>query len=86
MGVFLFAWEGVVCLLWLVCFGVFGKVFLPSSHGAGGYEGKMWRAVWVDLVCWGVWGISMVWFGVRWWKARAAAPIAGGDVEKGGDQ
>ncbi|ODM20779.1 hypothetical protein SI65_03832 [Aspergillus cristatus] len=86
VGVFLFAWEGVVCLLWLVCFGIFGKVFLPASHGAAGYEGKMWRAVWVDLVCWGVWGASMVWFGVRWWKARAGASNAGGDVEKGGNE
>lgn len=48
---------------------------------------KMWRAVWVDLVCWGVWGVSMIWFGVRWWKARAGGGGNGnGDVEKGGDE
>lgn len=76
-----------MCLLWLVCFGIFGKMFLATGHHAEGYEGKMWRAVWVDLVCWGVWGVSMVWFGVRWWKAWAGGSGgAGGDVEKGGDE
>lgn len=79
-----FVWEAIVCLLWLVVFGIFGKIFLSSGQqGKDGNE-KMYRAVWVDLVGWAVWAIGMGWCGLRWWKGRTGA-LAGGakDVEKG---
>ena len=34
-----FVWEGVVWVLWLVCFGIFGRLFLAKQHGHGGSEG-----------------------------------------------
>lgn len=89
-----FVWEGVVWVLWLVCFGIFGKLFLAKHHGHGGggdWEEKMWRAVWVDLACWVVWGVSLVWCGVRWWKrgglgsGSGSGSGDGADVEKGGE-
>ena len=84
-------WEGVVWVLWLVCFGIFGRLFLAKHHGhdAGEWEEKMFRAVWVDLASWVVWGVSLVWCGVRWWKRGGFGASSGGgdgaDVEKGGE-
>ena len=89
-----FVWEGVVWVLWLVCFGIFGRLFLAKQHGGGEgrseWEEKMWRAVWVDLASWVVWGVSLVWCGVRWWKRGGLGSRSGSgdgdgaDVEKGG--
>ena len=88
-----FVWEGVVWVLWLVCFGIFGRLFLAKQHGGGEgrseWEEKMWRAVWVDLASWVVWGVSLVWCGVRWWKRGGLGSRSGdgdgsgADVEKG---
>lgn len=77
----LFAWEVVLCILWLVVFGVFGEMFI--GVGYGGDEGsekakkveRMRRAVWVDLVNLGFWVVSAAWRGVRWWRGR----VRGGD-------
>lgn len=87
-----FVWEGVVWVLWLVCFGIFGKLFLAKHHehgGGGDWEEKMWRAVWVVLASWVVWGVSLGWCGVRWWKrgglGSGSGDGAGADVEKGGE-
>lgn len=77
-----FVWEALVCLLWLVVFGIFGKLFLSSGQGQN-CNGKMYRAVWVDLAGWAVWVIGMGWCGLRWWKRKAGASGEGKDVEKG---
>lgn len=79
----LFAWEGVLWLLWLVVFGIFGKVFIPC-RGLHGHEG-MWRAVWVDLVAWGVEWVLVGWAGVRWWRGRQGASLGMGQGKMGGD-
>ncbi|PLN78010.1 hypothetical protein BDW42DRAFT_196143 [Aspergillus taichungensis] len=92
----LFAWEVVLCILWLVVFGVFGEMFI--GVGYGGDEGserakkleRMRRAVWVDLVNLGLWVVSAAWRGVRWWRGRvrgndtqSVLEVGGGDgVEK----
>lgn len=66
-----FIWEAVMCLLCLVVFGIFGKVFL--AKGARDGHEKMWRAVWVDLIAWAVWVIGMGWCGLRWWRVSTVA-------------
>lgn len=66
-----FVWEAVMCLLWLVVFGIFGKVFLARGPANG--NDKMWQAVWVDLVAWGVWVLGMGWCGLRWWRVSTVA-------------
>lgn len=66
-----FVWEAVMCLLSLIVFGIFGKVFLAKGPADG--NEKMWRAVWVDLVAWGVWVLGMGWCGLRWWRVSTVA-------------
>ncbi|PYH48722.1 uncharacterized protein BP01DRAFT_282579, partial [Aspergillus saccharolyticus JOP 1030-1] len=68
----LFVWEGVLCVVWLTLFGIFGGEFLgKSSRSATGSVDKevvrMKRAVWIDLVNLGLWVVSAAWKGVRWW-------------------
>ncbi|KAL4877499.1 hypothetical protein BJY04DRAFT_222057 [Aspergillus karnatakaensis] len=83
----LFGWEGVLVILWLVVFGIFGEMYIGVYH-VGGKEGgesnvtRMRRAVWVDLVCLVMWAGSAGWRGVRWWKARGQEFRAEG-VEEG---
>lgn len=79
----LFVWEGVLWLLWLVVFGIFGKVFIPCQ-GLHGHE-SMWRAVWVDLVAWGVEWVVVGWAGLRWWRGRQGGSLGMGQGKMGGD-
>ncbi|KAI9372553.1 hypothetical protein BJX61DRAFT_435687 [Aspergillus egyptiacus] len=71
----LFVWEGVLVVLWLVVFGIFGEMYIGVYH-VGGQEGgerkvtRMRRAVWVDLACLVFWVVSATWRGVRWWRGK----------------
>ncbi|KAL2811551.1 hypothetical protein BDW59DRAFT_177081 [Aspergillus cavernicola] len=71
----MFVWEGVLVVLWLVVFGVFGEMYIGVYH-VGGKEGgeskvtRMRRAVWVDLACLVFWAVSAAWRGVRWWRSK----------------
>ncbi|KAL4872468.1 hypothetical protein BDV12DRAFT_193557 [Aspergillus spectabilis] len=82
----LFAWEGVLVILWLVVFGIFGEMYIGVYH-VGGKEGgeskvtRMRRAVWVDLACLVFWVGSTSWRGVRWWKANGSGFRAEGGEE-----
>ncbi|PLB37941.1 MARVEL domain-containing protein [Aspergillus candidus] len=79
----LFAWEVVLCILWLVVFGVFGEMFIGVRYGGDEDSERakklerMRRAVWVDLVNFGFWVVSAAWRGVRWWRGR----VRGGDAQ-----
>jgi hypothetical protein len=92
-----FAWEFVLCVLWLTLFGVFGRMYIgvyPSSESDSKTETKtsalgdaskidrMRHAVWVDLVNLGFWVITGSWVLLRWLKSRRAAGPVG--VEKEG--
>lgn len=60
----MFAWLGIVVILWLVVFGVFAAKFLGSE------KKKMRRAVWVDLVCLAMAVGAAAWAGLRWWRGN----------------
>ncbi|KAL4920857.1 hypothetical protein BDW62DRAFT_175425 [Aspergillus aurantiobrunneus] len=74
----LFVWEGVLVILWLVVFGIFGEMYIGVYH-VGGQEGgdakvtRMRRAVWIDLACLVFWVVSAAWRGVRWWKGKGGS-------------
>ncbi|KAL2868514.1 MARVEL domain-containing protein [Aspergillus lucknowensis] len=80
----LFVWEGVLIILWLVVFGIFGEMYIGVYH-VGGKDGgenkvtRMRRAVWVDLACLVFWAVSAVWKGLRWWKAKGRSDAGEGD-------
>ena len=71
-----FGVEGLLVVLWLVVFGVFGGVYInkvPAEESWGGSGGKvkrMKRAVWVDVAVLGFGVVLMVWMGGRWMKGR----------------
>ncbi|KAJ5146118.1 uncharacterized protein N7515_000682 [Penicillium bovifimosum] len=79
-----FVWETVVTVLWLVLFGIFGKMYI-GVHGGKGSEGlgdgekitRMRHAVWVDVINLAFWVVSGAWVLVRWLKSRRV----GGEVD-----
>ncbi|KAJ5562707.1 hypothetical protein N7535_002847 [Penicillium sp. DV-2018c] len=87
-----FVWEAVVTVLWLVLFGIFGKMYIgvhgPDEKGAEGLgDGakitRMRHAVWVDVINLGFWVVSSTWVLVRWLKSRGVAGSGAVDAEKG---
>ncbi|KAL4992930.1 hypothetical protein BDV10DRAFT_200218 [Aspergillus recurvatus] len=71
----LFLWEITIVILWLVVFGIFGKLYIGVEVSGGGrHESRlkaMHRAVWVDLVNLILWTITGTWRGLRWRRSRA---------------
>ncbi|KAF3407643.1 hypothetical protein DPV78_001635 [Talaromyces pinophilus] len=66
----LFLWEIVMCLIWMIVFGIFGKMYLPE-HPEGDLDiVRMKHACWVDLVNLLLWAATMIWSGLRWWQGR----------------
>ncbi|MCJ1485842.1 hypothetical protein MMC06_006017 [Schaereria dolodes] len=65
-----FAWDAVLFLLWLVVFGIFGKMYIREhAEGDSGVR-RMKNAVWVDLVNMLLWLISAVYGAVLFFKFR----------------
>lgn len=95
-----FAWEFVLCVLWLTLFGIFGRMYIgvyPSTSdskrdsdsstsdlGDASKINRMRHAVWVDLVNLAFWFITASWVLLRWLKARRATGPVGVDAEKEG--
>jgi hypothetical protein len=52
-------------LLWLVLFGIFGKIYI-----GGGHTGRMNHAVWVDLLNLFLWLFTAGWRGGQCWGRR----------------
>ncbi|KAL2001739.1 hypothetical protein VTN02DRAFT_1324 [Thermoascus thermophilus] len=81
----LFLAEGVLCVLWLTLFGIFGKMYIGEDpEGVPGIV-RMKHAVWVDLANLGLWIASATWVGLRWRRcvreaADAQLPDRGGTV------
>jgi hypothetical protein len=68
----LFLWEAFICLLWLVLFGIFGKMYIGENpEGQSGIT-RMIHAVWVDLINLVMWVCTAGWRGLRWWKGKSA--------------
>ncbi|KAA8647108.1 uncharacterized protein ATNIH1004_005791 [Aspergillus tanneri] len=72
MRLTVFAWQGVLVILWTVVFGIFAEKFVGSD------QKKMRRAVWVDLVNLVMWIGSAGWAGLKWWKGNQRV----GEVDK----
>lgn len=59
-----------MCLIWMIVFGIFGKMYLPE-HPEGDLDiVRMKHACWVDLVNLLLWAATMIWSGLRWWQGR----------------
>ncbi|KAH8701740.1 hypothetical protein BGW36DRAFT_104450 [Talaromyces proteolyticus] len=69
-----FVWEGIICILWLTLFGIFGKMYIGENPEGDSGITRMKHAVWVDLTNLLLWAISATWCGLRWWKGKATAP------------
>lgn len=76
----LWLWEMFMCVLWLVLFGIFGKMYLPENPEGDLDIVRMKHAVWVDLVNLLLWTATMIWSGLRWWQGRVRE-----DNKEGGD-
>jgi hypothetical protein len=79
-------WEAVLVVNWLVVFGIFAGVFLDGNEGKegdgnGNGHGRMWNAVFVDLVVLVLFAGSCAWVGGRWWRNRRVGGVD--DGEKG---
>jgi hypothetical protein len=86
-----FAWESVVTVLWLVLFGIFGKMYIGvrdekgvEGLGDGAKITRMRHAVWIDVINLGFWVVSSSWVLVRWLKSRRIAGSGAVDAEKAG--
>lgn len=76
----LFAYECVLCVLWLTLFGIFGRMYIREDPEGDDGIVRMKHAVWVDLSNLGLWVVSATWSGLRWRKSTKGG--AGGDAEK----
>lgn len=77
-------WEAVLVVNWLVVFGIFAGVFLDGNEGKegdGDGHGRMWNAVFVDLVVLVLFAGSCAWVAGRWWRNRRVGGVD--DGEKG---
>ncbi|EED17507.1 conserved hypothetical protein [Talaromyces stipitatus ATCC 10500] len=63
-------WEVFICLIWLVLFGVFAKMYLSEDPEGDGAIERMRHATWIDLVNLLLWVVTMVWSGMRLGKDR----------------
>jgi hypothetical protein len=65
--------DGVMFILWLTVFGIFGKKYISvDADPKNGDLVRMKNAVWVDLVNLSFWAVTTVWWGLRWNKSRRA--------------
>jgi len=71
MGIpFIFVWDFLLCFMWIVLFGIFGKLYINENpEGDAGIQ-RMKNAVWIDLVNMLLWLISAVLMLGYWWKTR----------------
>ncbi|KAI9757446.1 MAG: hypothetical protein M4579_003462 [Chaenotheca gracillima] len=66
------AWDVVLSILWIVVFGIFGRLFLSEDpEGNAGIE-RMKRAAWFDLVNMFLWFISATYGTFMFFRQRRA--------------
>ena len=72
-----FAWDAFLWLLWIILFGIFGKLFIgEKADGDKGIQ-RMKNAVWIDLINVVLWlstAIYGAWVFMKYWKERKAGP------------
>ncbi|GAD97667.1 conserved hypothetical protein [Paecilomyces variotii No. 5] len=71
----LFLWQSVLCVLWLILFGIFGKMYIGTSTKKDNSNlDKMKNAVWIDIANLGLWVITGLWAGLRWRQSKKVVP------------
>lgn len=75
----LFAWESFLVLLWLILFGIFGKMYISENPEGDAGITRMKHAVWVDLTNLLLWAGTATWCGLRWWKGKPSDEAAVAD-------
>ena len=66
----IFPWDGVLVVLWAAVVGIFGSMYVGENPEMDAGVERMKDAVWVDLVCLGLWCLGAGWGGWMWWRAR----------------
>ncbi|RKF55764.1 hypothetical protein GcC1_201023 [Golovinomyces cichoracearum] len=63
---FVFLWDFIIFILWIVLFGIFGKLYIPED-AAGNYRvQKMKNTVWLVLANGISWLLSAIGMGFLW--------------------
>ncbi|KAI9676110.1 MAG: hypothetical protein M1817_000854 [Caeruleum heppii] len=70
----LFVWDAFLCLLWLIVFGIFGKIYIQQGAKDDVGIQRMKNAVWVDLVNMLLWFVTAVWGAISWRAQSKMAP------------
>jgi Flp pilus assembly protein TadB len=66
----LFAIDILIWFFWLVCFGIFGKMYLKMDNKGDKGIIRMQRAAWIDMVNMLLWFSSAVYGAFIFWKWR----------------
>ncbi|KAI9860548.1 MAG: hypothetical protein M1824_003073 [Vezdaea acicularis] len=65
-----FGWDALLCLFWLVVFGIFGKMYIHEDpEGDAGIQ-RMKNAVWIDLINFLLWLTTAIYGGVLFKRYR----------------
>lgn len=67
---FFFYIDAVVWFLWLVLFGIFGKMYINEDPEGNSGIIRMKRAAWIDMVNMLLWFITAAWGGWEFWRYR----------------
>ncbi|PSN60058.1 hypothetical protein BS50DRAFT_451714, partial [Corynespora cassiicola Philippines] len=64
--------DAIIWLLYLVVFGIFGKMYITEDpEGNAGIQ-RMKNAVWVVLATWLFWTATALWGGLALWRQKKA--------------
>lgn len=69
-SLFFFAWDWVLFVMWVVVFGIFGRMYISEAPEYDAGIVRMKNAVWVDLTNMLLWFITAVYGTVMWWMNR----------------
>ncbi|KAK0615411.1 hypothetical protein DIS24_g11844 [Lasiodiplodia hormozganensis] len=69
-SLFFFAWDWVLFILWVVVFGIFGRMYINEAPEYDAGIRRMKHAVWVDLTNMLLWFITATYGTVMWWMNR----------------
>ncbi|KAK7713025.1 hypothetical protein SLS57_007586 [Botryosphaeria dothidea] len=79
-SLFFFAWDWVLFILWIVVFGIFGKMYINEAPEYVSGIVRMKHAVWVDLVNMLLWFITAMYGTVMWWMNRGGISMRKSEV------
>ncbi|KAI9811980.1 MAG: hypothetical protein M1832_000645 [Thelocarpon impressellum] len=68
-----FAWDALLFLLWVVVFGIFGKLLIGKDTKKDAHAQRMLNAVWVDLFNMCLWFITAAYGAIIYMRRRASS-------------